>query len=247
MPDLAVFEDSVELPFWLDDLASGDRTRPSAFARDGGFVLTAPGGEEFDFNPDLSGDEAAQKLGRWLIQNRLRCSPRALMLTMFLRVCVVDQFVHGIGGGQYDQVTDRIIASHFGMIPPRFSVVTATMYLPQALQRSRACVPCVLQEGHRLKHSLLGPRKRELVAQIDASPRNSPERYTAFATMHRELAAAANDSPDMRQWERRLQEAMTREAEEALLFDRELFYALQPRERLAGMVERFAEAVTTAR
>lgn len=240
MPDLSISDDAVELPFWLDELATGQRTRPSAFARDGGFVLIAPGGDEFDFNPNAEADHAIPRLTDWLRRNQLRLSPRALVLTMFLRLCVVDQFVHGIGGGQYDQVTDRIIASHFGIEPPRFSVATATMYLPQATERSQVCVRCVLQEGHRLKHSLLGARKEQLIAQIDASPRNSPERYAAFATMHRELSAAAVNSPVLQKWETRLAEATTREAEESLLFDRELFYAIQPRNRLEEMISRFA-------
>ena len=35
--------------------------------------------------------------------------PRALTLTLFARLCVADFFIHGIGGGKYDEVTDRII------------------------------------------------------------------------------------------------------------------------------------------
>ena len=133
-------------------------------------MLTAPGGEEFDFDPNADAHDAAMRLSRWLRQNQLRLSPRALTLTLFLRLLVVDQFVHGIGGGQYDQVTDRIIADHFKLPPPKFSVATGTMYLPQAVGRSRACVTCVIQEGHRLKHSLLGERKRELVERDRRRP-----------------------------------------------------------------------------
>src|SRR4051812_19052058 len=98
MPDLTNIDCAVELPFWLDDLSTGDRTRPSAFSRDGGFVLTAPSGEEFDFDPNADAHEAAMRLALWLRQNHLRLSPRALTLTLFLRLLVVDQFVHGIGG-----------------------------------------------------------------------------------------------------------------------------------------------------
>ncbi|MEO6435871.1 MAG: hypothetical protein ABIP55_08930, partial [Tepidisphaeraceae bacterium] len=178
MPDLAAFDDSAELPFWLDALSTGQRTRPTAFVR-GGYVLTTPGGDEFDFDPAADGWDAAQRLSHWLRRNQLRLSPRALTLTMFLRLFVFDQFVHGIGGAQYDQITDRLIASHFKIEPPTFSVATATMYLPEAAGQPRACAVCVAQEGHRLRHSLLGERKMELVGQIDAAPRNSPQRYAA--------------------------------------------------------------------
>jgi hypothetical protein len=161
---------------------------------------------------------------------------------MYLRLFVVDQFLHGIGGAQYDQVTDWIIATHFKIAPPHFAVATGTMYQPQALGRTRVCMPCVLQDGHRLKHSLLGERKGALVAAIDAAPRRSAERYAAFASMHRELSAAAASSPQIRKWQQTLDETRVRENEESALFDRELFYALQPRGRLEMMLGRFAEA-----
>jgi hypothetical protein len=239
MPDLAAFERSCELPFWLDNLADGTRTRPSAFAGADGLVLGLPGGDEFHFDPRADAMEAATQFRAFLIRNQLRLAPRALTLTLFLRLFVVDQFVHGIGGGQYDQVTDRIIASHFALAPPAFSVTTATMYLPQALGRPRACVPCVITEGHRLKHSLLGPRKRELVAQIAAAPRHSRERYLTFLDMHRQLKAAALDHPAIARWEQHVRDVRRQQIEEAALFDRELFYLLQPRARLAKMIEKY--------
>jgi hypothetical protein len=241
MPDLVTTDEAIELPFWLDRLDTGDRIRPSAFMREGGgFVLAVPNCDELDFDPRIAGFDAATRLNSWLRRNQLRLSPRALTLTMYLRMFVVDQFVHGIGGGQYDQITDRIIAAHFKIAPPRFSVATATIYLPEAVGRARVCVPCVAQEGHRLRHSLLGDRKRELVAQIEAAPRNSAERYTTFSTMRRELASAAINHPAIARWEQDFRDAQLRETEESAIFDRELFYAMQPRDRLAQMICRFA-------
>ena len=240
MPDMVTFNGEIEVPFWLDALDTGDRMRPSVFQRGDASVLWLSSGEEFEFRPDAPGFDAATALGAWLRRNQLRLAPRALTLTMFLRMFVVDQFVHGIGGAQYDQITDRIIAGHFQIAPPRFSVATGTMYLPEAVGRSRVCVPCVAQEGHRLRHSLLGARKRELVAQIEAAPRHSAQRYTTFASMRRELASAAINHPAIARWEQDFRDAQLRETEESAIFDRELFYAMQPRDRLAQMIERFA-------
>jgi hypothetical protein len=240
MPDLGIGSESIELPFWLDDLAEGRRSRPHVAPRDGRFVLASARGEAFTFDPAADGWDAAGRLAHWLRSNQLRLSPRALTLTMFLRLFVVDQFIHGIGGGEYDQITDSLIASHLRIDPPKFAVATATMYLPDAVGRSRVCVPCIEQEGHRLRHALLGPRKRELVEQISAAPRRSPQRYAAFVAMHRELHQASLRDPAMARWEQRLRDAQQREQQEADLFDRELFYALQPRQRLADMIDRFA-------
>ncbi len=40
--------------------------------------------------------------------------PRALTTTLFLRTFIADLFIHGIGGGQYDRLTDRIVET----VPP---------------------------------------------------------------------------------------------------------------------------------
>src|SRR5439155_15975642 len=127
-------------------------------------------GEEFIFSESADGWESAERFNQWLTGNQVRLAPRALTLTMFLRLLIVDQFVHGIGGGRYDQVADSIIGDFFGFAPPKFAVTTATMFLPQALARERVCLPCVVHQGHQLKHRVLGSRKMALVKQINALP-----------------------------------------------------------------------------
>jgi hypothetical protein len=239
MPDVAAFDLSVEAPFWLDDLATGRRTRPSVFPVDGGWVLKLASGAEFVFYQGGDGWDAAQRLGQWLRHNQVRLAPRALLLTCFLRLVVADEFIHGIGGGRYDQVTDRFIARHFGMAPPTFAVTTATVYFPDAVGRSRVCMSCVRQEGHRMRHDVLGERKRELLAAINAAPRYSSERRETFYRMHRELAAARQTHPALAEWERHLRESERADAEDAPLFDRELFYAVQPRERLEALINSY--------
>jgi hypothetical protein len=57
-------------------------------------------------------------------------APRALTLTLFLRLGLADWFVHGLGGGKYDEVTDAILGEFFGVEPPGFQVVTGTLRLP---------------------------------------------------------------------------------------------------------------------
>jgi hypothetical protein len=168
-----------------------------------------------------------------------RLAPRALMLTTFSRLLLADQFVHGIGGGRYDQVTDRLIRRHFGVEPPKFAVTTATMYFPDALHRPRVCVPCVLHEGHRLKHALLGPGKLEFVRRIESLPRRSPQRSATFAAMHRELDDAARTSDTIARWNVKLQETLGAQKQEQALFDRELFYGIQSRERLDEMIRSY--------
>jgi hypothetical protein len=253
MPNLRCDPDICEVPFWLDDLSTGARARANVI-RTGGQpwtlvatphiptphapLLNSPR-PTFTFDPAADGWKAAAALLEWLKQNNLRLSPRALTLTSVLRLLAADQFVHGIGGGQYDQVADALISRHFGLTPPRFAVTTATLYFPGAAQRSRACVPCVLQEGRRLRHGVLGAEKMKLVEAIAAAPRGSTGRSILFHEMHHKLADAAGHHPSLQRWERKLQDSERHQQAERLLFDRELFYAIQPAERLAGLIERY--------
>ena len=52
--------------------------------------------------------------------------------------------------------------------------------------------------------------------------------------------------PALRQWEQAVRETAEREQGERTLFDRELFYALQPAERLGELVVRYRAAFGSA-
>lgn len=242
MPDLEVAPDKIELPFWLDDLTEGARERAAVHRAGTGWQLRFKN-EAFDFDPTLDAYAAASKLRVFLRTGQRRLGPRALTLTLFMRLLLADQFVHGIGGGRYDQITDRLIASHFGLAAPAFSVTTATMFFPAAGTAERACVPCLLTEGHRLRHNLLGDTKRPLLAAVNAARRLSAERKRNYLSMHHALAAASAGSTLMDDWKRRLDVGRRQHQEELVLHDRELFYALQPVERLTALVERYDDAL----
>jgi hypothetical protein len=242
MPNLKCSPDSCEVPFWLDSLTDGTRSRATVSRAEDQYSLQARENDRFRFDPAADGWGAAGRLSQWLRRNGLRLSPRALTLTCVLRLLVSDQFVHGIGGGQYDQVLDLLIARHLGIEPPRFSVTTATLFFPGAVGQPRVCLPCVLQEGHRLKHRVLGEEKMRLVGQIESLPRRSSERSALFYEMHDKLSTAWT-KPPVKDWEQQLRVAEARVVEERVLFDRELFYAMQPRERLTALIDRYRDAL----
>jgi len=244
MPDLAIAAGSCEVPFWLDNLTTGARERAEVACEMEGCVMRSATGVRFVFNSKLPADEAANELLRWLRLHNLRLSPRALMLTTFLRLFIADQFVHGIGGGRYDQVTDKLIARHFRFTPPKFSVTTATLFFPTAVNESRVCLPCIAMEGHKLKHRVLGEKKMEMVAAIESLPRKSIERSQQFQAMQRALTSQAQSEPILA-WERKFQLAKERLDIQERLFDRELFYAVQPTDRLGELLERCTKAMSS--
>ncbi len=51
------------------------------------------------------------------------------MTTLFARLVLSDLFIHGIGGAKYDQLTDELIRGFFGLTPPDYLVISATLHL----------------------------------------------------------------------------------------------------------------------
>lgn len=238
MPDLQLnAPERVETPFWLDDLGAQTRRRLTLRWEHDRWCL-----EDFGFVADRPGEQGAEALARYLKERKLRIEPRALMLTMFFRLLLADQFVHGIGGGRYDQVTDRIIAAHFGMAPPKFSVTTATLYFPAAAGQKRVNLRPLLQEGRRLRHGSFWAPKREMASQIAVAPRHSVERRRLYFDMHALLARQA-ETPRMQEWSAQLEEATQLQSQQKTLFDRELFYAIQSEERLRRLISRYDEGL----
>jgi len=237
-PDLRVGKEDCELPFWLDSLQEGTRLRASVKLRGGQSVLVVSSGADFVFHRDLDGWQAADNLRRFLAAQRLRLSPRALALTLFLRLIVCDQFVHGIGGALYDEVTDRIIQRRLRISAPRFCLTTATLLFPTAVGRKQVHLQPILNEGRRLRHGTLDGQKMKLVNQIATLPRRSPERARLFYQMHARLSDQRH-RPEYQAWEQRLRQARQRLESDTDVFDRELFFAIQPQSRLMGLIEKY--------
>lgn len=55
--------------------------------------------------------------------------PRAVTLSLFLRLFLSDLFIHGMGGQKYDIVTNRIVTQFYGVEPPKFLVKSRTLKL----------------------------------------------------------------------------------------------------------------------
>jgi len=93
--------------------------------------------------------------------------PRALTLTLFARVCLGDFFLHGIGGGTYDEVTDAIIRGYFHLEPPAFQVLSATLHLP--LPTWPATMADVKRQERLVRDLRWNPQRHLAVANLDRS------------------------------------------------------------------------------
>ncbi len=171
-PDLAVDGDLVETPFWLMD---GRGLRATLWLKRVGalsMVCHANG-----CRVELSRGRYADNIAA-LRREGIEIRPKALVLTLFVRMFVADLFIHGIGGAKYDRVTDDIIRGLYGVEPPGYFAVTATMWLPTGVDVSGGeAISELKQRLHALEHNpdrfaedpalppATRPRIRELAAR----------------------------------------------------------------------------------
>jgi hypothetical protein len=136
VPELASTDSWHEAPFWI-----WSSRRP---LRQPMYVQCQPGVLRLRDAPSLTANSAAQidldarRIDRAVEQleqaerHGIKIRPRALLTTMYARLLLSDLFVHGVGGGTYDELTDTIMTRFLNVTPPEFMVVTATFRLPVA-------------------------------------------------------------------------------------------------------------------
>ncbi len=168
VPDLELDGPWCEAPFWLWSDASPARKR--AFVRAGaqGLELTDREGIQLQLpmTADAAGDQAVEAL-RTLAQQGVKLRPRALVTTMYARLVLCDLFLHGIGGAKYDQLTDLIIDRFFGLRPPGFVTLSATLLLFD--DRTAELRERIRSEKRRLRELRFQPERH--VVPSDATDR----------------------------------------------------------------------------
>ncbi len=183
------------------------------------------------------GERGREKVTPPFDPNRLR--PRALTLTLFARLCLGDLFVHGIGGGKYDAVTDAIIRNYFGFEPPAFQVVSATLHLPLPTFPSKADDAKRL---HRLARDLHWNPQRYLPdgspehdAIRESKPSSLRDQYRAFRALGDRLRP--NVADEMDRTRKDLARAESEVAANAILKSREYSWVLYPEELLRPFLQ----------
>ena len=96
--------------------------------------------------PGHSTEEGVEQLAR-IAEGGVRIRPRALVTTALCRTLLADLFVHGIGGAIYDELGDSIFRQFFGITPPSYAVMSATLRLSDfgPAESHRALEEAILQ------------------------------------------------------------------------------------------------------
>jgi hypothetical protein len=183
---------------------------------------------------------------------KVRC--RALTTTMYARLFLADLFIHGIGGGQYDEVTDAIIRDFFGIEPPHYLIISATLLLPfpshsgqpndrgrlQARLRELTCNPQRHLDGASLQDpatAVLVRRKESLVKQEPADSRGRRQR---FLELQRVTAALRQRLvPPLEEIRRQLEEYNRNLGANEVLHRRDFGFCLYPEKILRPFCTRF--------
>ena len=137
-PELGRQPPWMEAPFWVFRAESPRRrhllTRTAADE-----IILSDGADWQAALPLTPEGDAAPAVERLMDLNRrgVRIRSAGAADDALGRLALGDLFIHGIGGAKYDAVTDVLIDRFFGLTPPGFLVVSATLHLP--IPRSPVC------------------------------------------------------------------------------------------------------------
>lgn len=164
-PNLGKQGDSREAPFWT---LSGDG-RERLYVTPGGRINTGDGSPDIPISAITGG--------------AMPVRPRAITLSLYMRLLACDLFIHGVGGAKYDQVTDGIIREYYGVTPPGYSVVSATFHPdipaedPSArIEGIKTRLREIEQRPEREPELASSPLKREKDALVEEMARPNADR-----------------------------------------------------------------------
>jgi hypothetical protein len=248
LPDLMEKGYVVELPFWIwgegelrkDLYASvADNRRISIICEDK--IV-----DHFDFGEDgnLSGN-SSENLRRLkdLISKGVKIRPKAIVNTMYSRMFLSDLFIHGIGGAKYDLITDEIIREFFGVEPPVYAAVSATLYLPykpfdvsgedvnelKHVIKDMGYNPDKYASGAVMEDAGMKSMVSEKRELIDKEVHESEEKHRVFERL-KELNALMKEeiSPLVEEKEKELEELEKKIRYNSIVTDREYPFCIYP-------------------
>jgi hypothetical protein len=248
VPDLAADGDWREAPFWA--WRSGQAQRGRLMVRPTGTALELRcGAEEWPALPRAVPEMVRAFCG--LEARGFKVRSRALTNTLYARLFLADLFLHGIGGGKYDELTDALIRRFYGLEPPGYLVLSATLLLPLPTY------PASAAECRRLKRELreliwnpqrhladgdaalqdLKKQKDAWVAQHPRERRQRWERYRALRALTEQLRVPLEGR--IRETEARLAECERQLDANAILQRRDYAFCLYPEELLRPFCTQF--------
>ena len=131
LPDLVEKGFVVEMPFWIWEDNEPRKSLYASIANQSCISILSENETvtHFSFGERGNSSENLERL-KEMISRGIKIRPKAIANTMYSRMFFSDLFVHGIGGAKYDLITDAIIREFFGVEPPGYATISATLHLP---------------------------------------------------------------------------------------------------------------------
>ncbi|NND96909.1 MAG: hypothetical protein HKN47_06225 [Pirellulaceae bacterium] len=186
VPDLAQSDGWFEAPLWIYGNQSPGRKAAWARLVDDHLEISDLGNRLIRIDTrSLSG--AIDQLSAAMTPE-FKIRPRALLTTMYSRLILSDLFLHGIGGGKYDQLGDMVTQAFFGVIPPQFMVLSATVNLPTVgASNDPSSDPATNSDSRELASQIRHVKRRIRETHFQG------ERFADQPTMDQELVATKRE------------------------------------------------------
>jgi hypothetical protein len=245
-PALEQRDEWTETPFWL--VFDKGRRREPLFVRSGQGWLELSDQKSWQ-SPKISN---AAELFAGLQQNQFQIRTRAVTTTLYCRLILADLFIHGIGGGKYDTLTDWIASRFWGIELPQFCVVSATYklfsQLPSVSAADLATQKQQLREFEMNPDRLIANLSADAAIPVDAmiaveekkawiegrQSGTSKQRHLAIAECNRKLKQWA--APQLNKMQSELREAEQRYRNESQFGSREFSFCLHPCELISELM-----------
>jgi hypothetical protein len=255
VPNLSSEGDWSETPFWSWERGQTRRSRLFARLTPEQIELRS-GSTAWPALPRERGaaGSATVRAYQELTARGLQIRSRALVNTLYCRLFLGDYFLHGIGGGKYDEVTDALAQAFYGVEPPAYGVLTATLLLP--LPHWPSTSDTMKRAARRLRDLQFNPDRyldeptkrqeptRRLLERKQALVREDPvlaaakkDRFHALRAMNAQLAELLQN--DRAEQENLLATSRKEVAANALLDSRDYSFCLYPEAALREFMMRF--------
>ena len=248
MPNLSHRPDQpdwLELPFWV--FQAGQHRCPLYIRSLPNRIFLSNGTDQSD-PVSTNDDQIAGSLKAALAGKAWSLRPRAVTLSLFVRLYLADTFIHGLGGARYDQVTDKVLKNFYNLTPPAFAVASATMHLPLAklppAQQLKDQLTVIRRQQRDMRHNpqrhlsdeetkqlspLLEQRRREIELSTQLRQNKSPStlRRRPFETIRRLNAQIYQSLPHRTDHlERTYHDTHHQHQQSRLTQNREFYFAL---------------------
>lgn len=143
-------------------------------------------------------DPWCQNWSQW-VHEGICIRPRALMTTFYLRYILSDLFVHGIGGGIYDALTDEIAERLWHLPKKKMIVASASLFLPfQGF------------DSERLDSSKVDELRRQLRSAPEKLMRDSDPEELRLKLEHAQLLSSIPPRGQRLEWHRKMKNVRDR-------------------------------------